>query len=431
MNEMSNNLKTSSQSNKGLWMAIIVCIVIIAGTFYGVLAYFAFALAIAAVVLLKQDDALTLMMMVMPFANIFKTAPEGQSLFTYLMLFYVLWYFIKSRMVHRKFMFALGGLVLFLILQMTVSMNTLRMIKFLVNILFIYLAVNSATSHNNKRIYLAYIIGFVITSLIAASDLLPNLIDYVGIKDQRLEDEQIFRFAGMYGDPNYYSVNIIISLCLIVILHHKKELSTIPAVCLSVFMIIFVARTASKSAFLMLILPLILLLYSRIKKKNFFILACVLAVSAALIFRLLAGEIEIFSNVLLRFDAATDTESLTTGRSYLWERYMNFLGENPQVLWFGKGFGADVLGTHAAHNTYLDLLYYLGIIGTALTTTVFVVLTRIKRDAIKLNLLNYSVWLCIGVMYFFLSELFYFDWAFHIVIAMLISKMDMNQIKEG
>ena len=430
MNEMSNNLKTSPQSNKGLWLAIIVCIVIIAGTFYSVLVYFAFALAIAAVVLLKQDEALALMMMVMPFANIFKIAPGTQSFFTYLMLFYAFWYFIKSRTVHKKFMFAFGGLVLYLILQMLISMNTLRMIKFLVNILFIYLAVNSATSHNNKRIYLAYILGLAMSSLIVALNIFPNLVDYISAKEEYIANEQVARFAGMYGDPNYYSVNIIISLCLIVILNHKKELPTVPAIGLACLMVWFVALTASKSAFLMLILPLILLLYSRIKKKNFLILACVLSVSAVLVFQLLAGEIEIFSNVLLRLDDAADAESLTTGRAYIWNIYLRFLNENPQVLWFGRGFGADILSRLAPHNTYIDLLYYTGIIGTVLIVFVFGILTRIKRDKMRLNILNYSIWLCIGVMYFFLSELFYFDWAFHIVIAILISKMDMRQAKE-
>ena len=431
MNGLSNNIQSSSKSNKGLWVAIVVCIAIIIGTFYSAFSYLAFALAILAILALKQEDALALMMMVMPFANIFKPSPEAQSFFTYLMLIYVIWYFAKNRFVHKGFLLSLFALIVYLVVQMTVSMNILRTIKFVANLLFIYLAVNSANVHNNKKLYIAYIVGFVVTSLIAALNIIPNLTDYIGTQDFMIENQEVFRFTGMYGDPNYYSINVIISLCLIVILNHRKELSAVPAIGLAALMVLFVGLTMSKSAFLMLIFPLVLLLYSKIQKKNYLLFACVTVISAILVVQLLTGKIEIFSGVLNRFNEATDADSLTTGRSYLWERYMNFLGDNPFTLWFGGGFGANLLSARESHNTYIDMLYYLGILGTVLLATVFGVLSKFKRKSIKLNLLNYSVWLCIAVMYFFLSQLFYFDWAFHIVIAILVSKMDMNQMKEA
>ena len=116
-------------------------------------------------------------------------------------------------------------------------------------------------------------------------------------------------------------------------------------------------------------------------------------------------------------------------RSDIWQSYCEFFLDNPFSTLFGGGFGAQYWQRHAAHNTYIDLIYYLGIIGTVLLALVFYALIKIRKGPSKSNLLNYSVWICIVLMYFFLSELFYVDWAFHIIIAICVSKMDMT--KEG
>ena len=140
----------------------------------------------------------------------------------------------------------------------------------------------------------------------------------------------------------------------------------------------------------------------------------------------------IFDTVLSRFDEADDVYSLTTGRSALWMKYVRHLLSSPLTLLFGSGFGASLLDASAAHNTYLDLLYYLGVLGSVLLVMVFKVFANVKKSSPKKNLLNYSVWICILIMYFFLSELFYFDWAFHVLLAILVYKTEVaqNQIVE-
>ena len=143
---------------------------------------------------------------------------------------------------------------------------------------------------------------------------------------------------------------------------------------------------------------------------------------------LFSGEIELFNGILYRITSANDISSLTTGRFDIWINYLSFLFDNLGRFLFGGGLGAEMLNKRVAHNTYIDLLYYLGILGTTLLITVFLTITSPKKNTAKLNLLNYSIWICIGVMYFFLSELFYFDCAFHIVIAIMVSKVDMNLV---
>lgn len=427
MNQMSNNIKFPSYLVKCISITFVTCIAIVAGTFYSIVSYLAFVLSVIAIVTMSKDDAVCFMMLIMSFANIFKSSPQSQSFFTYLVLFYVLWFFMKKTCMSKIFALSLALLVAFLTLQMVVSINMLRIIKFVANILFVYIAVNSYDNHSVKKLSLFYIIGVALSSSVAVLDIIPNLNGYIGGKETWIQDVQISRFAGLYADPNYYAVNVIISLCLIVVLNYKKELSAALTIFLGALMTIFAILTLSKSAFVMLLLPLFLLLYSKVKSRKYFVFLSTLIVSIIFALQIFAGKIEMFSDILYRFNKATDIDSLTTGRSYLWRDYIDFLFENPIQLLFGGGFGAGVLNGRAAHNTYIDLIYYLGIVGTMLMLLVFGVIIDIKKNTAKLNLFNCSIWICIALMYFFLSQLFYFDWAFHIVIAILISKFNMSQ----
>lgn len=430
--EAMNENKTKSLSWAAIkrpCLAFLICILIVGGTFNGILSYVAFLLSALAIVMLPDEDSICLMMLILSFANIFKSSPDSQSFFTYLMLLYVLCYFVKKGSVNKQFLYSFGVFLVFLMFQIFISVNILRTIKFVSNILLIYVAANSSTDHNTKKIFLFYIIGVAISSSIAALDIIPNLSNYIGEKESFIDSDYVARFSGMYGDPNYYAVNVIIALCLVVILNHRKELSTALSVCLGALMVVFVGLTMSKSAFLMLILPLLLLLYSKVKNRNYIVLLCVIVAGIATVTLLFSGKIEIFNDVLYRLNNASDIDSLTTGRSYLWQNYIDFLLDNPNTLLFGGGFGAELVGDRGAHNTYIDLIYYLGIIGTSLLAFVFGALIGTKKKAARSNLLNYSIWICIAVMYLFLSQLFYFDWPFHIIIAIWISKMNMTRVR--
>jgi O-antigen ligase len=140
---------------------------------------------------------------------------------------------------------------------------------------------------------------------------------------------------------------------------------------------------------------------------------------------LLAGNVELFNVVLVRFDEASDIATLTTGRSDLWASYTEYLIQNPFVLLFGSGFGAPLINGHGAHNTYLDLLYYLGIVGTVILLAYFASVFKILPKPKQRKFLNYGIWIGIFIMYAFLSELFYFDWVVHIILAVLLFQSDV------
>lgn len=429
------HLTTESYSEKAnnRYSALVffaICGAIIGGTYIRLFSYAALLFSLIAVVVLSEEDSICLLMFLMPFASIFKASPTSQSFFTYLLLFYVLWCLFKKRRINASFLRHFVFLLVFLVSQMLISVNILRTVKFVANILFIYYVVNGNTHKDNKRIYLYYILGIIMSSAVAAFGLIPDLSKYVEIKALSQYYDNLVRFTGLYGDPNYYSINVIISLCLTVILYHKKQLGTVLTLLFAAALVTFAIMTYSKSAFLMLLLPLLLLLYSQVRKRKYFVFALLFLAAIILLSRVLARRIDAFDVVLSRL-FGDNGGSLTTGRDTIWENYIGYFSKSWWTVIVGGGFNAALVNEHAAHNTYIDLIYYLGLVGTILLGGVFYAIIKPAPNPEKTNFLNYSIWLCLMAMYFFLSELFYFDLAFHIIIAILISKTDMNVSPRG
>lgn len=431
MEAISKKTNALSLRSKAIGISILISTAIVAGLFSSFFSYVAFLLAAVAIVVLPEDDVLCILLFIMSFANIFKSSPTAQSFFTYLILLYVLWHIVQIRYINKAFILSFLFLMVYIMVQMIASVNLLRTIKFASNILFIYFALESSDTSKNSKLFLCYILGVVLSSSIAVLNIIPNLDDYINTKDTWLQMEQFVRFSGMYPDPNYYSVNLIISLCLVVLLNHNKELSAVQSIVIAALLILFAGLTLSKSVFIMLILPLALLLHSRIKRKNYFVLLCTTIAVMIILPQLFSGRIAIFNATLYRISGATDIDTLTTGRSDLWQNYITYLSEHTAVLFFGRGFGAELVGSRAAHNTYFDLLYHLGICGTASLAIVFYTLIIIDKNPGKLSLTNHSIWITIAVMYFFLSELFYFDWAFHVLIAIMVSRINLSSVQRG
>ena len=115
--------------------------------------------------------------------------------------------------------------------------------------------------------FLCYIAGVLTSSLLMYVNLsLFRITEYVSSKTERLVGadvgDNITRFAGLYGDPNYYSVNIIVAMILILCLYRKRKINSIHSIILIVPFVFFAAKTGSKSALLMLIIPALLFVYN-------------------------------------------------------------------------------------------------------------------------------------------------------------------------
>ncbi len=422
-------------NNKMQWaVSAFFAVLILFGTFNRIFAIVAFLGVCLLMFVCDRESILQQLFFIMPMANIFKMAPGSQSFFTIVLLLYVAMYFVLPRKATLLIVLfscyiiigqlASGGFMLF------------RTVKLICNILFLSSVLNHKVQLDHKRIFFSYIIGNIAAScfgLLKDSSFF-NIKAYVGeIEVGGVEYIGITRFTGLYTDPNYYTVGIIICLCLIVVLYHRSEIKTFFAILLSVPIVYFLILTYSKSAILMMAIPLGCLLYSLFKKRKIITFSFLVIAGALTVLLALSGKIEALSIVIDRFNVSesaesVDINSLTTGRLEHWLMYVKYLLNNMRPLLFGEGINASFLNERAAHNTYCDMLYFLGSIGTILLILLLIVILRqSKRKTFKKTPMNYCVLACVLIMYFFLSELFYYDPSFHIFLTFVVLGLPFNE----
>ena len=424
----------SIKDNKIRWaISAVLALLILFGTYRNVFSLAAFLLMGLMLVFCDRESNLLQIFFVMPMAGIFKFSPGVQSFFTIVLLVYVALHLVLPR---KSTLFVILFAVYVVLGQLLGGgFNLFRTIKLICNFLFLSSTLNANVKIDHKKLFFSYIIGNIVASVFAKmSSGFFKIESYIGVKELGGLDEfkDVVRFAGLYEDPNYYSISLIISLCLLVVLFYRKEISFYELFLWASFLVYFLIITYSKSAFIMLVVPFLSWEYTLYKKKNYSVL--IASVFAVLVVLLLAfsGEIPALDVIVSRMTEVEsedfDINTITTGRFNLWIRYATYLIKNIKAGLFGVGIGTPLLNGEAAHNTYFDILYYLGVVGGVLLLTVLLTTSsQCIQKNIKRNVLNYSIIICIVVMYFFLSELFYFDPPFHLLLAFMVLNLPLKE----
>lgn len=199
------------------------------------------------------------------------------------------------------------------------------------------------------------------------------------------------RFAGLSGEPNYFSLYIVVCISCFFNLGSFSLRR-----CLSTVLIVLIGfLTASKMEFILILFlginMLFLGIFSIKKEQRKYIKILIgLTLVCCIVFR---AQIPVFiSNFVRRLGGQNaGLNRLTTGRANLWIYYLKVFFSDPEVLLFGKGFGynrfLDEPTLKVAHNTYIDFLVSWGIIGTILFVCIlcYAVKRFKKNNAIKVS----------------------------------------------
>ena len=402
-------------SNIGTYIALLLCLLLV---------FYAF--------IKKSNIDIYFIILSMPFAVVFKISPDSSSLFTYLILVSTLTHILRIKFNRNLLIVFFSSLLLSLLTQWVFnSFSYSDTLKFYTMILFSYIILsNKDLTKNYKLIIMLYVTGVILSSIVSFSmkDLF-NFSEYVinknvggGISDYRLQS----RFSGLYNDPNYYAVNTILSLVLLVFLFHKKNINYCLFIIMSCLLIFFSILTYSKSSIIMLIIPVMFLLLSNLINKRYLINLIFIVLVVALIVLFFHLDLNFINVMKFRFnnnssslfDKNSFLNELTTGRLEIWRQYINFFENNTFELFFGTGIGSDLVNNLVAHNTYIEMIYHFGIFGSILIVALFVLI--IHKTGNSKNIFNYFGFITIFIMYFFLSELFFFDMIFHFIVSTLI-----------
>lgn len=362
------------------------------------------------------------------FNVVFKLSPASVSLFSVLELVLVLFSLIKRRSIDKRLTVLV---IIFLIYMIVVDALHFQFgfneyLRQIVNILFLYCAASQSSDKDfSTPIILFYAFGVIASSFVGLyAKEIPHFYDY--IRHVGLNPQILNRFTGMNGDPNYYSVNLNISLLGLMYLFVKDKISILllPFYLLLTY---FGLMTLSKSFILIWFLISVLFGVLLIVNKKRIALCLYLIIAAFGIGLLFSGRIEYFNTILSRLlSTSGSANEMTSGRVNLWAIYLEALFNDSHFI-YGFGVNAPDVNNRDVHNFLIELLYYFGFIGCFLYALCYFRVLRIK-GASKKSILDYSGFVFLFVMYFFLQMVHFNELPFHLTLAYLIARTNRNAI---
>ena len=410
-------LISENTNKKTAFLCICSILLIVAGVIYPPVSIIAVLIALLYVISEPDMGSVCVFLMFLyPFSTIFKMSAHSLSFCTIIELVFCLRFFLGHK-INKNFVLAL--LIFVLLLLFDIFNGYANVIKQLLIPLLLYIYLSPEIEIDKSSCYKWYILSVLLSSILGLyKEYIPNMSSYIEtIEDVYSAILSVARFGALWEDPNYYNVNLYIAIALLLYLQIQKRISTRTAILGYLAIVFFGIQTGSKSFLLML--PLVIFFAFLVLYRNRrYGLATVLFVGGIVaIMLVIQGRITVFDAIIQRIAAANSASALTTGRIDLWKDYFNYMNEHFHIWIFGRGVNAPFV-VNAAHNTYIDFLYFYGIFGTLLL--IYLLLIPVRQYYLSRNIVCYLPLIIISVMYFFLSELAYFDFPFHICLCFML-----------
>lgn len=290
-----------------------------------------------------------------------------------------------------------------------------------------------------------YLTGGILSACIASRLLMkfPHMLHYISVYEW--EKVQLTRLSGFYGDPNYYSAQILVAIAalLITIGYKKKKVSyETPAI---IALLYFGMLSISKMFVICLVLMFLLWTVRFFIMRRNIPYTLIIIVLLIIIFPKISGNkfySDTLNSYLFRFRTVTDLSSLTTDRNKLIATYVSYLFSNVDKLCFGIGLSDDqvrvLLRTNNAHNTIIQSVYQIGLVGCIIMAGWWVgISSKFPRGNktgfskwVALSILACAIflpWMALDILYF--SEFFYFI-LFFLVAKSYLKDMADNALDE-
>lgn len=392
-------------------------LLILAGVIFRPAVYLAILFCGAAILLVPNTfDIMCLLFSWMSVASIFKISAGGTSMFTFLELIAVCVFLLRDRKINGYF-FA-GFLALFVYLLPGVNGNYTEFIKVLLNPLLLYFFVRETDPSRLRTLSNYYISGVLYSSVLGYFiDIIPHLSEFVMYKTQGRNETLVTRFSGLMGDPNYYSIHLVLAITICIFFYMQKKLGGVKFWLLLALFSAFGAMTGSKSFLLMLLVLILSLIVFAFITRQYKKAILLFAVVPILLFLILSGKITLFSITFDRLLTSYQNQRLTTGRSDLWAQYLDIFKNDLRILFFGSGIG-DRNVYRPVHNVYMEFVYTCGLCGSALFLGTFFLAARNGKKGSG-PLIRALPLLIMLVMWFFLCMFYAYDFVYQMALAIM------------
>lgn len=298
-----------------------------------------------------------------PAAQIFATS-GGMSLLIYVCLIAAVWQFIRTGIRGESCYVMLIVLINYLVARMQLDIS--RFVLCVGQMAFLCVVLPQQDEQSAEWTAKAYCVGLLISSGYAVVFRQSwQLIAVIGKESEAIWGSGILRFRGLFRDPNYYMMMLIIGIALLLKLRDCGRIRLWPFLIMCGLMGALGILTYSKTFFLVLLLMggvYILWQFRNGKVLRGMILIGTLLVCGAVV---MVWEDSPFQVVLTRLASADNVDELTTGRTTVYADYLGQILSSPSSFLLGQGMAAEGL-IKDPHNYYIEVAYYTGVIGLVL-----------------------------------------------------------------
>lgn len=283
------------------------------------------------------------------------------------------------------------------------------------------------TGVNTEHTVISYSLGICLSSLLVVfKSSFPIVKMFANDVVTKLgEGDYASRFCSLQGNPNYYTLDIIIVLAAIVVMMLMKKSSLRQMVCFAA-LTVFGVMSVSKSFILTWGLLVMLWFFSSARRgvKNIIKFVFIAAIAIAVVLYFAQDSVGAYIQRFKNDNTGTATaSSITTKRSDIWLEYFKEMSGNYKILLLGNGLNTMIKTGRGAHNTYIESIFTLGIIGTALY------FTTIKKAMGKV-ITNRLMLIPIGILLFrmlAIGMVVYDNLWFFLGLILLLAKECRNQ----
>lgn len=346
---------------------LLQCVLLYAGIWGGLLVsnYF-FLLVVGYTILIsvfaKTENTFYHLLFLLPYSAIFKLSPTSTSLFTYLMIGTGVILLFRKKHVKPIPIITIMIFVVYAILGMGNSYTTV--LKMIAGLLLLYIFVNTVEKDDFKNQIMAYGLGMLGSSIIGTMKdtwvrltVYFNDIDFVYVDGVRS-----LRFSGLNYDPNYYAIGVVIVIFLIARLLFHKEGNRLFAGGIMIALAVFGFLSYSKMFLLSSAILLAIFVFYRMKSPKKILTTLICTALILLLFYRLADNSGYLDTIMERLSGG----DISTGRFDMWGGYLEYILNSTKTLLLGDGLGSPYYLSHGPHNAYIEVVFFLGLLGGCL-----------------------------------------------------------------
>lgn len=322
----------------------------------------------------------------LPFTMIYKLSPTSTSVFAYVMLAVGIILLIRLRNFGVTQFLLIVMFAIYTFLGM--GDNVTRVIKMVVGLVLFYIFTKIIKPTDFKNQIMAFALGMVTSSCIGLLkgswyrlDMYYTDIDFISVNGAN-----VIRFSGLYPDPNYFSVSAVVAITLCLMLFYNRNGNRAVLGVLIAALTMFGFMSYSKIFLLSILFVAIVFVFRLIEpaQKRLATITFFTIVVYAIWLWMSEGN---YLNVMIERFWGGD---ISTGRFDIWVRYLDYIWSSPKTFLFGDGLGAPYKGL-GPHNTYIESIYFLGVIGSVLFFITLLLIFKGKRIIGRRTLFNYML----------------------------------------